>query len=209
MVIPVVKKYMKPLRQMLGDVPNITLIPLFNNYTYRQQNVLLEIGSRLGLKNISLGRFDSNYFSLSGMRLDEIFYFQGKLPLEVRWAGFKFNPSLEKEQILLEKYKNALKGPYVFLHEDPSRGFVIDRSRIHKEFIVIEPDPTLGFTIFDYRNLINNASEVHCIESSFSIFIDQLAKSNQKLFAHRYSRPEAKNSFRHEINYKRDWKIIL
>ena len=209
MVIPVVKRYMNTVRQMLEDVPNITLIPLFNNYTYRQQNVLLKVCSGLGLKIISLGRFDSKYFSLSGMRLDEIFYFQGKLPLEARWSGFQFNPRLEKEQILLEKYKKALKGPYVFLHEDRSRGFMIDRARIRKELIVIEPDPTLDFTIFDYRTLIDNASEVHCIESSFSIFIDQLTKSNQKLFAHRYSRPEAKNSFRHEINYKRDWKIIL
>lgn len=200
---------MKPLRQMLGDVPNITLIPLFNNYIYRQQNVLSRVGSGLGLKIISLGRFDSKYFSLSGMRLDEIFYFQSKLPLEARWSGFEFNPSLEKEQILLKEYKEALKGPYVFLHEDRSRGFIIDRARIRKELIVIEPDPTLDFTIFDYKSLIENASEVHCIESSFSIFIDQLTKNNQKLFVHRYSRPEAKNSFRHELNYKRDWKIIL
>lgn len=194
---------------MLGDLPNITLIPLFNDYTYRQQNLLRTAGFALGRTIIKLGRFDPNYFSLSGMRLDEIFYFQGNLPLEERWSGFEFNPRIEKEQKLFKNYEQVLKGRYIFLHEDRPRGFRIDRDKVRKDLIIIEPNPTLGFTIFDYKSLIENASEVHCIESSFSIFIDHLQKSNQKLFAHRYSRPEAKTSFRHEINYKRDWKIIL
>jgi hypothetical protein len=56
--------------------------------------------------------------------------------------------------------------------------------------------------------IIENSFEIHCIESSFSAFIEMLDLSIPK-FAHRYARPEAKNDFCHEYTYKSAWQIVL
>jgi hypothetical protein len=56
--------------------------------------------------------------------------------------------------------------------------------------------------------IIENAEEIHCIESSFSAYIDNLMLGNLK-FAHRYARPEARDDFKHEFTYKAYWKILL
>jgi hypothetical protein len=65
------------------------------------------------------------------------------------------------------------------------------------------------FSLFDYRKILQNASEVHVIESSFAAYIDTLPESNSRKFAHRYPRPEAKTDYRHEFSYKNTWEILL
>jgi hypothetical protein len=60
----------------------------------------------------------------------------------------------------------------------------------------------------DYRLIIENALEIHCIESSFSVFVDNLLLDNLKV-AHRYARPEARDDFKHEFTYMAQWKILL
>ena len=62
------------------------------------------------------------------------------------------------------------------------------------------------FSFFDYLKIIENASEIHCIESSFAALIESLEYSIPK-YAHRYARPEAKNDFRHEFTYRSNWHV--
>lgn len=208
-VVPVVTKYFSTIRQMLGDLPNVKLIPLYPNYVYRQQHIILNIAKNFSYDVVRLGRFNPKYASLDFLKLDEAFYYQADIPQEKRWLNFSYNRLESKESALMQHFRGKSLEPYIFLHEDKARGFVIDRSLIKSKSEIVQPDPALGFNIFDYRKLIEGASEVHCIESSFSIFIDQIAVTNQQLFAHRYARPEAKSSYRHEVGYRRNWKIVV
>ena len=76
-------------------------------------------------------------------------------------------------------------------------------------FDIIEPLSNKSkFTVFNYIKILESAEQIHCIESSFAALIESIEiKAN--LFAHRYARPEAKNDYKHEFTYKKDWQILL
>ena len=64
------------------------------------------------------------------------------------------------------------------------------------------------FNLVDYTKIIENAKEIHVIESSFAAYIESLPL-DIPLYAHRYSRGHALNDFRHEFTYKKPWVIFL
>lgn len=142
-------------------------------------------------------------------RFDENFYMQARKPLCDRWNKFDFVRNREKEKALGEIYADKIRRPYVFLHEDKKRGFIIDRALISETFQIIEPLPVehSKFTVFDYYSLIMGASEIHCIESSFAAFIESINVKHVKLYAHRYARPNAVYDYRYEFTYRSDWTI--
>ena len=74
--------------------------------------------------------------------------------------------------------------PYIFIHEDAR--FKLDRSKLPSDIRIISPEDTLTPCICDYAKLIENAKEVHCIESSFTFMIDLMGLN--KFVAHRYAR---------------------
>jgi hypothetical protein len=53
--------------------------------------------------------------------------------------------------------------------------------------------PGLTDNLFDFCDVIEKAEEIHVIDSSFMFLIDCLPYEapNQKLFVHRYARPNA------------------
>jgi hypothetical protein len=53
---------------------------------------------------------------------------------------------------------------------------------------IVRPELGLVDTIFGYAKLIEQAKQVHCIESSFAFMVD-LMKLNTEFYIHRYSRP--------------------
>jgi hypothetical protein len=208
-IIPVIKKYEREMEIMLGDITNIRM-PVYPNrfyasYMEAHRKLLKE---KCGFNILNLGFPGEDFLVDPNLKLDGNFYRQAGLDLGLRWSNFSYVRNKSKEQALFNYFK--LKNvDYIFIHEDKRRGFLIDRDCIPSNKVIISPNPLLtDFTIFDYRLIIEKASEIHCIESSFSIFIDQLSIDSQ-LFAHRYSRPEAKNDSRLEFTFKSNWKIIL
>jgi hypothetical protein len=209
LVLPVVKKYLPELEKITGDLPQIHLTTYSNRFWESQmlehrkqfeENTLFDI--------LNLGYYGKGFFSDPGMRVDANFYSQAKLDLQVRWTGFSYTRDLEKENNLFEQFVPTNK-PYIFLHEDETRNYLVDRSRLPNGVQIVSPDPHLkNYSLFDYRKIIENAEQIHCIESSFSAYTDNLLLDNLK-FAHRYARPEARDDFKHEFTYKADWEILL
>ena len=63
------------------------------------------------------------------------------------------------------------------------------------------------YSIFDYYPLIRQATEIHCIESSFAAFIDSI-QINGSLFCHRYARPEPYQNKLIANTFGKDWIIL-
>lgn len=208
-LLPVVSRYKRELHAMLSDVPNLRIIPILNEFPFKQQRIIAGMLQNFNVPILRLGRFDPNFFFRSDIRLDEFFYQQMSVPLKVRWDSFHYKRDIDKENKLFDTMLHKETSPYIFLHEDESRGYTIDRARIDKSLKIVTPNPLSGNTIFDYRRVIENATEIHCIESSFSAFIDSIKCSKPKKFAHRYARPEAKNDFCHEFTYSSNWTVLL
>lgn len=74
---------------------------------------------------------------------------------------------------------------YAFIHEDASRGLLVDRSKISKHLKIIE-NPVMQ-NPFLLRGVFECASEIHCIDSSIKCLIDLIPRidKNVKLYLHK------------------------
>jgi hypothetical protein len=207
-VIPVVQKYSRSIRQMLRDVPNIEIISyrteLWNLRMLAHRNYFIQRGYDV----LNLGTYGLGFFENEKKKLDQNFYDQADLPLDKKWSSFNYVRNPEKEKDLFNLL-GCNQGDYIFLHDDPARNFNIDIRKIESEFRIIRADNALArdFTIFDYFLVLENASELHCIESSFSALIENCLMGVPK-FAHRYARPAVILDERHHITFKSKWNIV-
>tara|TARA_R110002020_G_scaffold238255_3_gene450716 strand:+ start:476 stop:1186 length:711 start_codon:yes stop_codon:yes gene_type:complete len=121
----------------------------------------------------------------------ELFYELVGLPLGLRYSGFYVEREIDAENTLFNKLTEG--EPYIFMHDDPSRGYVMDRSHFKDlDLRVVENDPEEN--IFHFLKIIEEAQEIHCMESSFKTLIDVYA-SQEDLFFHDFrNHPLGKNS---------------
>ena len=110
----------------------------------------------------------------------EIFYEQVEVPYEVRHTYFHVERDQTEEQRVMQKL-NPEGRDFVFTHDDPSRGFILDKSHIlDSNLHVIEND--VSENIFHLLSVVEQAKEIHCMESSFKTLIDIYAKQENIFF---------------------------
>jgi hypothetical protein len=185
---------------------------------------------REGYKFLKIGGFGED-FMVDDASFAESFYDQAGLSFDESFDSFHLERSKEEEQDLYEVYSPP--ADYVFLHEDPQRTLNIlplkpslhDRFNLKAPLVgrtdvftgaadgtrVIQPDPFLERPISDYCKLIQKAKEVHCIDSSFALFVDRLPNvPRQKLFIHRYVRwgPKDGNQMGAPTVYRKAWEFL-
>ncbi|MDE2173240.1 MAG: hypothetical protein KGJ31_01390, partial [Patescibacteria group bacterium] len=141
----------------------------------------------------------------TGTALEKQFYDLAGVPLWKKWERFYVERDRAREQALFEKL--ALPEAYAFVHEDASRKYLIKRRLIGDRLAQFEPRPELTDNMFDYCTLIERATEIHVIDSSFMFLIDCLsyARPEQKLVVHRYAREN--NDWQLPI-LRKDWHIL-
>lgn len=164
---------------MYRDLNNLKVISLTDDKEVI--NYLLDKSK----SDIILVGFQNMYFTGSN-NFDVSFYSQFGIEFDFRWSNFKLIRDIEREEKLFKYFNLDENSEYIFLHDDDR--FHIDINKIdNKEISVIKPNRDLTNNIFDYIKIIENAKEVHTIESSFLFIIDSLSL-NKETYAHRYPR---------------------
>jgi hypothetical protein len=207
-VFPVKKTLFLNVSSMLSDINNIEYIVFPDKITRRATHVAANLFEKLNFSVAKMGWDGENFPAKSLLRWDENFYHQFSLDFNMRWDNFYAprNSEREDELFILLGCDN---GKYAFLHEDETRRYIIDRKYISPQLKIIRSDDTLKkFSIFDYRKVIENASEIHCMEGSFSALVESMKLTNVPLFAHRYVRPEVLRNPWHAFTYRLNWEII-
>jgi len=205
--ITIKQKYRRELSIMLKDISNITFLVMPNRRSWTTTRIIQLFARLFRVKVLGLGSYGINFFP-PNTRFDNNFYDQAGLAFTLRWDLFRVNRNHEKENYLYQLL-GCKEADYIFLHEDISRNFIIDRSKIPKNINIIEPKMDLNnFNLVDYSKVIENAKEIHVIESSFAAYIESLPL-DIPIYAHRYSRGHALNDFRHEFTYRKPWVIFL
>ena len=110
---------------------------------------------------------------------DEEFYSSINLPFDFRFSKFKFVRDIEKENHVYEKI-NPQGEEYIFLHGN------IDRKKIRTDLKIIENPSEFG--IFDILKLVDNATEVHIMESSIKCLVNSFVFDKPLFFYHQYVR---------------------
>jgi hypothetical protein len=172
--------YFTNVEYMYRDDDNIIVLPIgedFDVHNYINQN---NLHSDLIIVGFDKLRFD-NYKTF-----DEAFYNTINLPFSFRFSKFKFERNNEKE---LEVYNelNPNNESYIYVHDDKERGFEIDRSKINSNLKIIENDKR--FLMFDMLKIIENATEVHSMQTGMKDLINSYKFDKPKFYLHWYVRP--------------------
>jgi hypothetical protein len=103
------------------------------------------------------------------------------IPYEERW-----NSSPISERIKSVPQLRLLDGDYVLIHDDPSRKFAIDESRIKSDLPRVRVH-NAGGSLLEWAWMISNACEVHCIDSAPFHLCEHLPVFG-KLYLHQYTK---------------------
>lgn len=146
-------------------------------------------------------RFICGFGSANNVSWDEAFYYPHNIDFSKRWDSF-YTPRDKTREEYLYNLLNPKDEDYVLIHSKGSDDFdrinydVIDNN-IKKIFVEKHTD-----VIFDYSLLVEKAKEVHCVESSFHVWMDSV-ELNKNLFFHTLHK---NRGFSHKIKDK--WKIV-
>lgn len=123
-------------------------------------------------------------------------YIQAGLNPLYMYSKFRVDRDSKREDILFEKSQLKEDDKYIFIHDDHHRGRFNTKHRV--DLKIFRPgsspiDDRQEFfscdnpNIFDYLKIIENATEVHCMNSSYNWMIDLMKIGNpQKNFFHTY-----------------------
>ena len=146
--------------------------------------------------------FDNFHYNYNNEPFDKFFYSNVGLNFEKRWTDFYIERDHVREQKLYDNF--GIEGEYAFVHEDINRSYGVQKSYIEKGLQYFTPDPYYSNNVFDYLMLIENAKEIHVIDSSFKQLIESVNVNAKKIFYHTYTRTHQFNT----STSKKDWIIL-
>ena len=136
------------------------------------------------------------------IKIHEYIYAQFNIELSKMWDNFHFERDHDREKEIYYNRMGLKDGEdYIFLHDDPARGYVINRSLIRDTKIVSMDNQEVS--ILDILYVVEHASEVHTYNTGLLLFIDQMIQ-HDSLNYHQYVRPA---TFEHPI-LKLKWNIL-
>jgi len=155
------------------------------------------------VKYIGFGGLDYS----SSESLDQQFYKMANVDLEHKYSSFQSLPRDEDREDKLFSELIPKNEEYIFFHDDTSRNMKIELS---KGMFTLQADKKYTSCIFDYCKIIENAAEIHVIDSSFFFLTDCLHYHNsiQKLYCHRYIRIGSFLSSIEIPHHKKEWNIL-
>lgn len=167
---------------MYRDLENLEVIGLKDDEEverYIRLNSLQKQSIRIGFDKIRAG------LPQKDITFDQAFYLAEGLPFSYRFDKFYIERDLDKEKNLYNNLTQNLDG-YVFIHEDPSRGMFLDRARIRSDLPIITNNTNNLIT--DYLTVLENATEIHVMQSCFKDMINSYLMTKPKIFLHNYVR---------------------
>ncbi len=168
---------------MYRDLAQLELLPATDD---REAATVLAAVPESARLAIGFDKLDSRDFV-------EAFYRQAGLARAVRYDGFHVERDPAREEACFRRLVGD-RTHYLFLHDDVSRGFEIDPRRIESPLPVVRPAG--ADSIFDYAAIIERATEIHCIDSSFANLVESLPRlAAGRLVLHGYAKPTSTVAF--------------
>ena len=130
-----------------------------------------------------------------GYTWDESFYKQLNIPFIERWNSFFVERNYSDENNLKDKLD--IKKSYALVHStDSTNTDRINYEIINKDLQLVKV--IISKSIFDYIDLIHNASEIHCVDSSFKLLVDSYKLDKIPLYFHRNYKLRNTSYLRHK-----------
>lgn len=187
-------EYLNSVKQLYDDVDDFEIIAV---NTWKEADLLVKHwnGNKLLIgfdKLQDWQHFDKDFYRIIDVDFNE------------RWNSFTIKRNIDAENNLVNKLN--LPGEFAFVHDDPSRGYVINREFIKPGLPVVKPYFTNS--IFDWISVLERASEIHCLCSSFKHLVDSLPEIKADLYYHYTYVNDGKPRGASITASKKDWKLV-
>jgi len=187
--LPVFPHFYKTLSCLYQDFPNIKVVPMFPHELGEDQYVQENHLSRILRNSLYTANVNGQNLSIDFDLQTYDFY---NLPFSLRYTNFRFPKKVDGSDELFDcLYKGR---PYALIHRRTSHhpnGIPIEihgfrMSHGLPELDYIEVDESLDDkNMLKWIKLIENASEIHCVSSSFWALVDSiLPRVTANLFFH-------------------------
>ena len=197
------EKFKNSMLSLYNNNPSIEMIFLpesFNQLTQDKLEIeefVIDYGRKNNLEILKVGYENQ----IKRLRFYESFYKQLKLDYQISYDYFSVNSDKKMVEKLSSHLKNyfEINGSFKLIHNEHSSGFV-DLKNINDQnniFVTRDSDPYNN--LFLYEGLIKNATEIHCINSSFAHLVDRL-NTTGKLIYH-----EILGS---RLKFKKEWSYV-
>lgn len=140
------------------------------------------------------------------------FYKICDVPLNNRFTHTFFVRDLAEEQRVLDKL-NPNHEEYIFVHDDSRRGFSINTNLLFelagKSYKVIQND--LDEIVFHYPMLLQNAKQIHVMESAIRCMLETISVDGVELFLHQYVRKTpvlVENNVINKHETRKPWRVL-
>ena len=180
------KQYSYMVKEMFNDLKNLKYKTIRLNKKQNNENEIVQ----LIVKNedFDLIKIGHEFFYKNRKLINKIytcdmfFYKQMDIPYKIRHEGTFWIRNKLNENKLYNKLIKSKK--YAFIHDDPSRGFVIDDKVVSKGLSILRNSNKVN--ILHYGKILENASEIHLMESSIRCMIESLKIKSKKNYIYRF-----------------------
>jgi hypothetical protein len=170
------RQYIKMVEYMYRDTSRIQILPIYHTKYEAPHGTEFNEGRDTAsyYMNVSKDNFDylpvgfHYYGSVMGQSCSERFYNIAKIPYEYKISRFFYEREEKEEQRVFEKL-NPENEEYIFVHDDPERGMKLNIKSNKK---IIKNDKSEN--IFYMRKILENASEIHCMNSAIFCLIEHI-----------------------------------
>lgn len=174
------------VRAMFADLPAVSVAVGDDE----QSNRLAAECKWIGWDILALGMFAPRF---DRQRWAQSFYEQAGVPLADRWERFKVGDWGEQLAIVDQ--------PYSIAHDGGSQNTAFISERYLRKVSCHVTDAVKG-PLWQWRDWLQGAAEVHCIDSSVACLVDHLPENGQRLVLHKYARDSVLP------DYRRKWKVL-
>ena len=187
------KMHADSIRFMFRDLKKIKIINISNNPKYEKKEIeryLKKEKSNYEMIKIGHDFYHSTNklnpdFKANPWHCTVNFYKQFGLPYNYRFEKTFWKRNYKSEKNLFKKLVGKEK-KFIFVHDDIKRGLVINTNKLEKKFKIVRNDS--NNLIFDYGLILENANELHLIESSFRQLIETLNIKSKRLYLYKDNR---------------------
>lgn len=164
---------------------------------------------------------DTEYYQVSWTHLEKqttnvlqkCFYDFMDIDWKHRFISCYYSRDMEQEDRVFNKL-NPNNDDYIFILDDASRGHSMNMDKVAKlndnNYKIIYNDKSEN--MFYLGTILQNAKQVHCMESSLRSLIEVLPMENTELYYHQYIRNTDRMVFEGKINQietRKPWQVIL
>jgi hypothetical protein len=142
-------------------------------------------------------RYADRYFPNCSIMISK-YYFMS-IPIRDWRKSFELTRNYEREHKLIETYD--LKGDYILVNKSFGTEYqnrelnILSDKKVY--FMDIELDKKNGFHLFDWIGALENASEVHTVETSLCFLVDKYCLNNEIYIYEKRKEGEENTFFKH------------